>query len=181
METNSFFPIFASTLKLIPAAFLTLSHNLSCLLENGVHPPCPLHLIISFQFLIDAIGFSQLFNQPSEYFLRLPVNIRQIIVQPAGQQQRGISTVLMLTEIPAVVLSPNANRFAVRHGQAGELILPALLVPLLVPQAVFRIKGVLFHHRYLVSFLFRVVRFTAFACSTNASRCCLPSRLRSRE
>lgn len=71
----------------------------------------------------------------------------------------GISAVLMLTEIPAVALSPAANRFAVRHGQAGELILPALLVP----QAVFLIKGVLFHHRYLVSFLFRVVCFTAFA------------------
>lgn len=33
----------------------------------------------------------------------------------------------------------------------------------------------LLHHRNLVSFLFRVVRFTAFACSTNASSWCLSS------
>ena len=83
------------------------------------------------------------------------------------KQQRGISTVLVLTEIPAVVLSPSADHFAVRHGQAGELILPALLIP----QAVFRIKCVLFHHLYLVSFLLRVVCLAAFACSTNALSC----------
>ena len=97
-------------------------------------------MVASLELLRDTFCLCHLLYQPKKHFLCLPVNIRQIIVQPVGQQQCGISTVLMLTEIPAVALSPNANQFAVRHGQAGEPILLALLVP----QAVFRIKCVFF-------------------------------------
>jgi hypothetical protein len=111
-------------------------HNLHSPITDVIHSADPLHLVASLELLRDTFCLCYLHNQPKKHFLCLPVNICQIIVQPAGQQQRGISTVLMLTKIPTVALSPNANRFAVRHGQAGEPILPALLVP----QAVFRIK-----------------------------------------
>ena len=66
---------------------------------DTVHPTHPFHLICGFQFFVHALTFCHLLGKQLQLFLCLCISVRQIGVQPAGQQKNLIPYWMMFFEI----------------------------------------------------------------------------------
>ena len=95
-------------------------YDLRCPLPDAVHSTYPCHLVIGFEFFGDTLLRCHLFNHPREHRLRLSVNVPEIAVQLAGNQQTGIDGVFVLTQIRTMPLSPDADGFMFRLVVTGD-------------------------------------------------------------
>ena len=76
---------------------------------TAIHQPHPFHWIRCFQHLSDSLGLCHLLDDGIKLFLGLLVNISEVAVQLAAQQQGVIQNWAVFFEIPLVPLTPHAT------------------------------------------------------------------------
>ena len=94
------------------AAFLQLTTRLS----RRTHSPHPFHLVAGLELLGDALLRRHLLSQQVEHFLRLPVDLGNVIVKGTAQEHRGVDCAPMLFQSVPILLAPDTDRFALRQG-----------------------------------------------------------------
>ena len=102
-----------------------------CPIPNVVHPLYPQLLILGLELLHDALTDGKLFYQLKKHVFRLLIQIGKITVQLAGDLQLCVHRLLVLSEIPQMPLTPNANgpQLFIGELQTGNVIIALKLVP----------------------------------------------------
>ena len=73
-----------------------LIHHLFRSRPDTIHRPDPGHLIAGFELFGDAFPLGHLLRQPVKHFLRLLVNLGDMILQSPGQKHCGVDRIPML-------------------------------------------------------------------------------------
>ena len=98
---------------------------------TAIHQPHPFHWIRCFQHLSDSLGLCHLLDDGINLFLGLLVNIGEVAVQLAAQQQGVIQNWAVFFEILLVPLTPHADRlfFFSGYSQTGEIVVANEFIP----------------------------------------------------
>ena len=126
-----------------------------------VHQSYPRHLIGRFKRLRNTMPFCCFLDKGFLHFLCLLVNISEVAVQLAAQQQSVIKGWAVFFEIPFVPLTPHADRlfFFSGYGQAGQIVVANQFIP----QTVVLVKNALVH--------IEILRYNIFAHTSQFSDC----------
>ena len=85
-----------------------------------IHLAGPCHLVGSFQRLGDTLSLGHLPDDSVQPLLRLLINIGNVAVQPAAEQQAGIAGLAVFPDVPQVSLTPYATGCSFSEGAVRQ-------------------------------------------------------------
>ena len=103
-------------------------YNLFNTLPNIVHPLHPFQLVFGLELFCDALTGGVLFHQQIKHFVGCPVDLLQVGVQFAAEEQAGVKAIMVLPQVVAAAKPPDADAGAFRREQVGEQIVSLLMI-----------------------------------------------------
>lgn len=127
-----------------------MQRDFFCGIANVVHSTNPRHLVAGLHCLVYILFLRHLFDQSGKHFFGLLVDLRNMLIQLAAQQQAVIECAAVVVRIFPVPSAPDADAPAFRDSQAGQIIVALQLIS----EATALIINVFFHNKLLRNFIF---------------------------
>ena len=108
-----------------------LEDDFLCTVADVIHSSDPCQLIPCFQLLIDTSFFCQLRYEQVELIASLSVNVCEVAVQLATENQIGIQHRAVFFNVIQVLPTPDADRasFGIRQNQTRDVVISMQLIP----------------------------------------------------
>ncbi len=103
-------------------------HRFLCSLQDAVHPPDPLHLILDLELFYDALAGSVLLDQDIIHLVGCSIDLPQVGVQLPAEKKAGVNAVVVLLQVPFPFHTPWPNAGSFRRQQVGDQIIALAVV-----------------------------------------------------